>query len=119
MGYELSKLHATADAGKITEVFTAYLSKASRSTMKKYWISFYLLAGLVQLAVWKDKLISEMGVFPLMAVAIGYLAVLGIFGFLAARGAEAIRNMDALKQKRIAQSLELATTARDEKNRPK
>ena len=49
---------------------TAYLSKALRSTMKKYWISFYLLAGLVQLAVWKDKLVSEIGVFPLIAVAI-------------------------------------------------
>ena len=53
--------------------------------MKKYWISFYLLAGLIQLAVWKDKLISEIGVLPLIAVAIGYLAALGIFGFLAAR----------------------------------
>ena len=109
------QLHMQAES---PEFLTGYLFKALHSNMKKYWISFYLLAGLIQLAVWKDKLISEIGVLPLIAVAIAYLAVLGIFGFLAARGAEAIRNMDALKQKRIAKSLELETVARREKNQP-
>ena len=59
--------------------------------MKKYWVIVYFLAGLAQLAVWKDKVMSEIGVGPSIVVAVGYLLVLGMFGLLAARGFEAIR----------------------------
>lgn len=61
--------------------------------MKKYWVIVYFLAGLAQLAVWKDKVISEIGIGPSIVVAVGYLLVLGMFGLLAARGFEAIRRL--------------------------
>ena len=62
--------------------------------MKKYWVIVYFLAGLAQLAVWKDKVMSEIGIGPSIVVAVGYLLVLGMFGLLAARGFEAIRRLE-------------------------
>lgn len=68
--------------------------------MKKYWIFFYFLAGLAQLAVWKDKVVSEIGVGPSIVVALGYLLVLAMLGLLAARGVEAVRQLGIKKQNR-------------------
>ena len=68
--------------------------------MKKYWITAYFLAGLAQLAVWKDKVIFEIGVGPSIVVAIGYLLVLGTLGVLAARGVEAIRKLGIQEKNR-------------------
>lgn len=72
--------------------------------MKKYWIIVYFLAGLAQLAVWKDKVISEIGVGPSMVVAVGYLLILGMLGLLAARGIEATRKLAIRKQNRDNES---------------
>lgn len=83
-----------------------YFFKVSRLNMKKYWIIVYFLAGLAQLAVWKDKVVSEIGVGPSIAVAAGYLLVLGMLGFLAARGVEATRTLALQKQNRLAKSRE-------------
>ncbi len=69
--------------------------------MKKYWIIVYFLAGLAQLAVWKDKVMSEIGVGPSIVVAVGYLLVLGMLGLLAARGVEATRRLGVQKQNRV------------------
>jgi hypothetical protein len=73
--------------------------KVFHLTMKKYWISFYFLAGLVQLSVWKDMVIAAIGLWPSVFVAIGYLLVLGMLGSLAARGVEAIGKLAPFKQK--------------------
>ena len=74
--------------------------------MKKYWISFYFLAGLAQLAVWKDKVILEIGLWPSVVVAIGYLLVLVMLGALAAKGFEATRKLTIRKQTRDADNLQ-------------
>lgn len=71
--------------------------------MKKYWVFFYFLAGLAQLAVWKDKVVSEIGVGPSMVIAVGYLLVLGMLGLLAARGIEAVRKLGLQKQNRATE----------------
>ena len=69
--------------------------------MKSYVIVVvYFLAGLAQLAIWKDKVVFEIGVGPSVAVAVVYLLVLGVFGFLVARAVRAMDTLALQKQSR-------------------
>ena len=69
--------------------------------MKIYGIVVvYFLAGLAQLAVWKDKVVLEIGIGPSVAVAVAYLLVLAMFGFLVARGVRAMGKLALQKQSR-------------------